>query len=70
MPIKQELTPNDIDDYVKSGWAHCQYCKSNQIEGAGGYDADGNTIAHEITCLDCGKHWHDIYTLTGIQPID
>jgi len=53
--------------YLDSGGVLCPQCGSDQIEGSGGYDADGSTIFHKISCLSCEHTWTDVYTLTSFM---
>lgn len=45
----------------------CPWCKSQNIE-AGPFD--GEAQEQLVTCLSCGKKWHDTYELTGYIPYD
>jgi len=51
-------------DYLKSPF-HCPHCNSRNIE-AQPFDAEMS--CQPVVCLDCGKEWRDIYTLTDIEP--
>ena len=59
----KRLTRRQAAAYVKDGWAHCPYCKSENIEG-GSVDIEGNEAFQEVTCNDCESVWQDVFTLT------
>jgi len=64
------MQPNDKDEvereYLEA--AHlCPKCKSDEIDGVGGYDAEGDEIFHKVECLNCGTTWTDRYKLNGYQ---
>ena len=51
-------------EYLKHPY-HCPFCKSTRIE-AGTFD--GETQSQAVDCLNCGRQWKDVYTLTDIEP--
>lgn len=63
---KKALTEEQKAWYLKHSGS-CPYCRSNNIEGYAGYDAEGDTIATRISCLSCHREWRDIYTLNDIM---
>jgi len=64
--VGKRITQEKADAYVSSGGCHCPYCGGDKLEGTSEFGADGNEYYHEIECLDCGRHWNDLYVLKGI----
>jgi len=64
-----ELTEEQKKSYIKNDYGRCPVCKSDDIEGRGSYESDGNWISHEIICNNCDFAWQDIYELTDIEPV-
>jgi len=63
------LTKEQKEEYIKSGYAKCPFCKSDQIEG-GAIDVDGPEAWQKVTCIDCEKVWNDVYKLVDVEEID
>lgn len=61
---KSMKTPLTDKNYVKKGGACCPLCLGNQIEGQS-IEVDGAVAWQEVSCLDCGGEWQDIYKLAG-----
>lgn len=61
------LTPEQKRNYLSSQ-GNCPFCGSGTLCGDS-YDCEGGSVAQRIECEDCGKSWHDIYTLTDIEEI-
>ena len=55
----------DVNRYVSGSGARCPYCQGDYIRG-GRFDMDGGGITQIISCVDCKKHWSDIYALVGV----
>ena len=53
--------------YVKKGGVECPFCGSNDIEG-GEVAIDAGGATQEVSCLECGESWYDLYALTGYLP--
>ena len=62
------MTKKQKSDYLKSGFAHCPYCKSNNISGDG-IDIESDYAIQEVTCYDCGRSWRDHYKLVDVEPM-
>jgi hypothetical protein len=60
MPL---LTPQE---YVAIRGVKCPFCCSDDLNGDD-FNVDQGTCSQEISCLACGKGWHDIYQLTGYE---
>jgi hypothetical protein len=60
--MKYELTQDDIDNYISGKTDACPFCGSVDIEGSS-WDYDGDWTSQEVTCLECGGCWKDIYSL-------
>lgn len=52
------------EEYVKAS-GHCPYCGSDQIEGVGSVEVEGDNAYQDIYCLKCHKSWTDEYKLVG-----
>ena len=60
------LSPEQKADYLASGGQHCPFCKSEDIAGT---DLDyGQELLQKCECMDCGKHWTDVYRLVAVEP--
>ena len=46
----------------------CPFCESNDLDWDSPRTLDGDVI-QEVSCLDCGKAWIDVYTLTRVEVI-
>jgi len=61
---------DDIEAYVKDSGCHCPYCWSNKLEG-GDFDTSTTSYTAEVRqlvhCIDCGKVWVDVYSLSSIE---
>jgi hypothetical protein len=62
------LTEQQRTDYLNNS-SECPFCHSDNIE-ADHIEADGESAFGEVSCLDCGKRWNDVYTLTDVEVID
>jgi len=60
------LTDKQKKEYVDSDGVHCPYCHSTDIEG-GSVNVDAGTAWQEISCIECGESWQDVYMLTSIE---
>lgn len=56
------------EEYVAKGGTHCPFCGSDFISGMG-VDIHAGSATQEITCLDCGANWTDVYKLTHFEVI-
>jgi len=57
---KVKLTEAKARAYIKSGGAHCPFCKSVQTEG-GPVEISGAQSIQGMWCLDCEEEWEDIF---------
>jgi len=62
------LTKKQVKSYVKAGGVKCPYCNSEQIV-CRSVDIDAGDAYQDISCLDCGKEWIDVYNLVGVISI-
>ena len=69
-PASNTLTRQQKSRYLSRRGTHCPFCDSDQIEGTGDRDYDGDWNSQVVECRACGKRWQDIYTLTGVEPED
>lgn len=60
------LTDEQKSKYVASEGRYCPYCGSNDIEGTGRGDSDGNWHSENIECNACEETWRDLYVLSEI----
>ena len=61
--------------FVSDSLTTCPYCGSSNIEGNGtDYDwseYEPREMAEDVTCLDCGKHWKDVFAYTySLEDLD
>jgi len=68
MSVSQVLTTEQKDQYLSNNGAMCPFCQSDNIEGDT-LQSDGD-VWQNVRCLDCGREWQDIYTLTAIDQPD
>jgi len=60
------LTPAQKEKYLKDP-VRCPYCGTFDILSLGPMEwLDEKHTSETISCLKCGKHWLDQYTLTDI----
>ena len=52
--------------YIEEDGSQCPYCKSKDLEGYNGYEADADYITAKIRCIACKKEWRDLYKLSDI----
>ena len=48
----------------------CPYCESGNVNGDGFVETDSGCAWQKVDCLDCGKSWRDLYTLTGVEEVN
>jgi hypothetical protein len=62
------ITAERKSDYVMRSYGLClnPKCDSGNIEG-GDIQMDGMMAWQEITCLDCGVAWDDVYELQSVE---
>lgn len=65
----RSLTAEQKAKYLESGGRGCPFCGSDDIEGDR-IDAEGDTVAQRVRCLDCGKAWDDVYALSDVEEVD
>ena len=58
------------EKYLRSDGMLCPYCESNNLDGEEEDDEHITTITRIVSCINCGKHWRDVYTLTDIEELD
>ena len=63
------LTNEQQRQYVSDDGGRCPYCRSDQIEGNGGFDFEGGRVFQEVSCLDCNERWMDVYTLSNVIEV-
>ena len=51
-------------EYIEASH-QCPYCGSDEINGYGSLDMQGDRIYQDIHCMSCKKTWTDEYALTG-----
>ncbi|HCE42889.1 MAG TPA: hypothetical protein DET40_05025 [Lentisphaeria bacterium] len=66
MTERKSLTQKMRKSYLKSP-LRCPWCRSGEIESPGALEADSGEARQPVMCCKCGKHWTDIYRLTGVQ---
>lgn len=47
---------------------NCPFCDSDQIEGIGSWEMEGESVSNPIGCNACEKEWWDIFRLVGFEP--
>jgi len=64
--------PDPFADYVAKGGTECPFCRCGGNLHTGELSGpDSNATAYlNVKCLDCGKEWTDVYTLTGATPLE
>lgn len=55
--------------YLKSPY-FCPECKSDQVEGRGGFDFEGDSVFQKVECLDCGAVWTDQYRIFDVELVE
>jgi len=73
---KRMLTEEEKDQYVLSGGVKCPFCKDGDVnrmsypspDRIGGFvEIHVGGATQEISCLGCGGHWTDVYSLVRID---
>ena len=64
--MAKKLTARKIEKYLKNGWSKCPSCKSVSIEGES-VQIDGKGAWQDMSCIECGLLWTDIYVLARIE---
>lgn len=62
---KRGLTEQQKREYMKDP-DHCPYCESGRLTGSF-VDLFSQGAAQPVKCEDCGRTWHDIYELVGVE---
>jgi hypothetical protein len=62
----KRLTKKQRREYVDKGGVRCPFCGTENIE-ARGLKTESGAVWQDVTCLDCGEGWQDVYTLTDID---
>jgi formate dehydrogenase maturation protein FdhE len=66
MPEKTEaMTPEQARVYLKEHGHLCPFCGMPDVEG-NKMEFDLAQISQQMSCANCGQHWWDVYTLTGV----
>jgi formate dehydrogenase maturation protein FdhE len=60
-----KLTEDRKREYLKDP-DHCPYCGSTYISGSM-VDLFTQGAAQPVKCTECGRTWHDIYELVGVE---
>ena len=68
--MSKTLKPVDKKTYVVNGGRWCPYCGTDNIEATGTAQMDGPDGRQRVECLKCGRVWHDLLGLVGIEPWD
>jgi hypothetical protein len=55
--------------YIGGKGVFCPFCLSVSIEGSA-IEVQAGTASQEMHCPECGKTWHDIYTLVDIVGME
>lgn len=64
---KKRMTPAD---YCRYNGALCPYCKSLDINEAGGFKTQDSVTYQPIKCNECGKRWTDIRGLVSYEEME
>lgn len=54
------------NSYLSGNSWFCPYCKSSRII-MGDLQDDHHLVWRTVDCVDCGKDWNEIYTMTDIE---
>lgn len=68
--MSKTTAPSPLSDkqYREASGGVCPYCGSENIEG-GSIDIQGKTAQQEVSCLECGAEWNDVYHLAGYNDL-
>lgn len=61
------MEPMTAREYADAHGSLCPWCRSGNIEGVKGIEAEGPTAWQRIRCRDCGREWDDSYKLIGYE---
>lgn len=64
------LTKLKAEQYVLNHGNECPYCVSQDITTTEQTDVCDGTAWQECRCRECGKHWRDVYSLSGVEEVD
>jgi uncharacterized protein (DUF983 family) len=59
------LTKQQKQAYLASGGSRCPFCGESQLEG-GFVEVTTDGASQPITCLSCGRTWHDVHRRADI----
>lgn len=62
-----ELSKPAKKRYIDVDGIRCPYCNSYDIAAIGPILWNMRGAQQKITCLQCGKEWVDIYTLSDVK---
>jgi transcription elongation factor Elf1 len=65
MGTMAELSQEQREWYLNHS-ANCPFCHSGQIEG-GSVEIDAGGAWQEVSCVECGEQWVDIYKLIDVS---
>jgi transposase-like protein len=68
MAKKVDLTDEQKKGHLKNP-SRCPFCHSPDIEGQS-VEVDGSHANQRVSCVSCGRHWYDNYTLTSVEAGD
>ena len=57
-------------EYLETGYSHCLYCGSDNLNASGTWEGSENQVYQNIVCRKCKKEWTDIYTLTDVETLE
>jgi DNA-directed RNA polymerase subunit RPC12/RpoP len=63
------MTPMTQEEYIRDP-NQCPHCRSRNIVGRSGLDAEAGVAWQVIGCRDCGARWQDEYKLVGYVDLE
>jgi hypothetical protein len=56
-------------EYVDGQGIHCPCCHGTDIE-AGEFEADGASAWSQVTYMECGAEWQDVFFLSAVETVE
>ena len=65
--MAKRLTVKRAGQYLDCDGDGCPFCGPGVDITGEPVEITGGAAQQEVTCIECGAAWYDLYTLTGVE---